>query len=67
MVVLEVGGEAGQKSRIRCFHDNVHVIGRAGSVEKWHRSHLTAGCGVSGPGQEDVVRAGSSSKKFGKN
>ena len=40
---------------------------RAGSVEKWHRSHLTAGSGANGPGQEDVVRAGSSSKKFGKN
>ena len=40
-MVLEVGGEA--ESRVWCFHDNVHVIGRAGSVEKWHRSHLTAG------------------------
>ena len=39
-VVLEVGGEAGQKSWIHCFHDNVHVIGRAGSVEKWNEQKL---------------------------
>lgn len=42
-VVLEVGGEAGQKSWIQCFHDDVLVIGRAGSVEKWNRGYLTAG------------------------